>query len=111
MPLEMSSSTRGKTARLELAGELDGSSAPKVREEVERILLDKPDRLALSVEKLSFMASAGLRIIIFAKQRQPGLKIHIIRPQETVIETLKKTGFYDAVYIEQSELADEATAG
>ena len=110
MPLQMISSTRGKTARLELSGELDGSSAPKVREEVERILAAAPERLALAVENLSFMASAGLRIIIFAKQRQPSLKIHIIKPQDTVVDTLKKTGFYDSVYIEDSELADEAGA-
>ena len=111
MPLEMSSSIQGNIARLQLAGELDGSSAPKVREEVERLLANKPERLELSVENLTFMASAGLRIIIFAKQQQPNMKIHIIRPQATVIDTLKKTGFYDAVYIEQSELAAGGVAG
>ena len=110
MPLEINSSIRGKTARLVLAGELDGASAPSVRTKVEEILAQKPEQLVLAVEKLSFMASAGLRIIIFAKQRLPNLKIYVIKPQDTVLETLKKTGFYDSVYVQETDLVDEAAA-
>jgi anti-anti-sigma factor len=110
MPLAMNSSVDGKTGRLHLAGELDGNSAPAVREEVDRMMNQKLDRLVLAVEDLNFMASAGLRIIIFAKQRNPGLKIYVVKPQPTVVETLKKTGFYDAVYIQQTEPGTEASA-
>jgi len=99
MPLQMSSSTEGKTARLSLSGELDGASAPLVRDVVENVLQGCPERLVLSVEKLTFMASAGLRILIFAKQKQPELKIYLVKPQETVVDTLKKTGFYQSVYV------------
>jgi anti-anti-sigma factor len=97
--LQMSSSTEGKTARLSLSGELDGASAPLVRDVVENVLQGRPERLVLSVEKLTFMASAGLRILIFAKQKQPELKIYLVKPQETVVDTLKKTGFYQSVYV------------
>ncbi|HSA61409.1 MAG TPA: anti-sigma factor antagonist [Nitrospiraceae bacterium] len=108
MALEMSSSVQGVKALLTLSGELDGSSAPAVRETVDRLLSSSPSHLVLSVEKLSFMASAGLRILIFAKQKQPSLKIYFVKPQETVVETLKKTGFYQGVYITDSENIDEA---
>jgi len=110
MPLDMKSSVEGTTGRLQLAGELDGASAPSVRTEVEQLLTHKLDRLVLQVEQLTFMASAGLRIIIFAKQRQPQLKIYVIRPQEPIVETLRKTGFYDAVYVQDSEPGGEAAA-
>jgi len=103
MPLEMSSSVDGNTARLSLAGELDGASAPAVRDVVDGLLRGSPHRLLLLVEKLTFMASAGLRILIFAKQKQPNLRIYVVRPQETVLDTLKKTGFYQSVYIVNSE--------
>jgi len=103
MPLEMTSSTEGTTARVTLSGELDGSSASSVREAVDKVLQSHPERLVLSVEKLTFMASAGLRILIFAKQKQPGLKIYLLKPQETVIDTLKKTGFYQSVYVVDRE--------
>ena len=110
MSLDMTSSVEGTTARLTLTGQLDGASAPAVRTKIEELLTHKLDKLVLLLEGLSFMASAGLRIIIFAKQRQPQLRIYVIRPQEPIIETLKKTGFYDAVYVQDDEPADGATA-
>jgi anti-anti-sigma factor len=105
MPLQMSSSTEGKTARLTLAGELDGNSASSVRDAVDYVLQSHPERLVLSVEKLTFMASAGLRILIFAKQRQPDLKIYLVRPQDTILNTLHKTSFYQSVYVVDGESA------
>jgi anti-anti-sigma factor len=108
MPLDIQSSVKGTTARLILSGQLDGASAPAVRSEVEQLLTHKLDKLVLRVDELSFMASAGLRIIIFAKQRQPQLKIYVISPQEPILDTLKKTGFYDAVYVQQTDPGDEA---
>jgi len=103
MPLEMKSSTEGNTARLSLGGELDGSSAPAVREAVDKLLQARPERLVLELEKLTFMASAGLRILIFAKQKQQNLKIYLLKPQEIVVDTLKKTGFYQSVYVVDRE--------
>ena len=110
MPLDIESSVKGTTARLRLSGQLDGASAPAVRSEVEQLLTRKLDRLVLLVEELSFMASAGLRIIIFAKQRQPQVKIYVVGPQEPIVDTLKKTGFYDAVYVQETDPGDEAVA-
>jgi anti-anti-sigma factor len=111
MPFDMTSEVQGNTARLVLIGELDGSSAPRVREEVDKALKSTPARLVLVMDQLNFMASAGLRILIFAKQRQPDLKIYLIRPQDSVVDTLKKTGFYDGVYVQDSDVLDEAAAG
>jgi anti-anti-sigma factor len=110
MALVMNSSVDGKTARITLAGELDGNSAPAVRQTVDDVLKGAPSRLVLSVADLTFMASAGLRILIFAKQKQPNLKIYIVKPQEPIVDTLKKTGFYQSVYITESEVVDEASA-
>ena len=103
MPLQMSSSVEGTTARVVLSGELDGSSASSVRDAVDKALQGHPERLVLMVENLNFMASAGLRILIFAKQKQPGLKVYLVKPQEAVVDTLKKTGFYQGVYVVNTE--------
>ena len=61
MALDIQTAVDANTARIVLAGELDSSSAPALRETVERVLGGKPEQLVLQVEKLSFMASAGLR--------------------------------------------------
>jgi anti-anti-sigma factor len=106
MTLQMKSLIEGTTARVTLAGQLDGASAPSLRNEVEQIVGEKPERLILEMEDLTFMASAGLRIIIFAKQRLPNRKVYIIKPQNAIVETLKKTGFYDSVYIQDTDPMD-----
>jgi anti-anti-sigma factor len=80
MALDIQSTVNANTARIALSGELDGSTAPKLRETVDKILAGKPAQLVLQVEKLTFMASAGLRILIFAKQKQPNLKIYLVKP-------------------------------
>jgi anti-anti-sigma factor len=105
MALDIQSAVEAKTARIALTGELDGSAAPALRETVDRVLSGKPAQLVLQVEKLSFMASAGLRILIFAKQKQPDLKIYLVKPQPSIVDTLRKTGFYDGVYVTDNEPA------
>ena len=103
MALDIHSTVDVNTARIALAGELDGSSAPALRETVERVLGGKPAQLVLQVEKLSFMSSAGLRILIFAKQKQPGLRIYFVKPRPAIVDTLHKTGFYEGVYVTDVE--------
>ena len=103
MALDIESTSGVNSARIALAGELDGSTAPQLREAVDKILSGKPAQLVLQVEKLSFMASAGLRTIIFAKQKQPTLKIYLVKPQPAIVDTLHKTGFYDGVYVVDAE--------
>lgn len=102
MALDIQSAVDANTARITLIGELDGSTAPVLRETVDRVLGSKPAQLVLQVEELSFMASAGLRILIFAKQKQPGLKIYLVKPQPAIVDTLHKTGFYDGVYVTEA---------
>lgn len=72
MALDIQSAVDASTARITLAGELDGSSAPALREIVERVLVAKPAQLVLQVEKLSFMASAGLRFSFSPNRRGRG---------------------------------------
>ena len=102
MAFSMSSSSEGSTARLRLVGEVDGTTAPLVRAEVDKLLSSSPKSLVLQVEELTFMASAGLRVLIFAKQKQPSLVIYVVKPQAPIVDTLKKTGFYDGVYVTET---------
>src|SRR5215831_6616773 len=105
MSLDIESSVDGSTARIALTGELDSSTAPALREVVERVLGGKPAQLVLQVEQLSFMASAGLRVLIFAKQKQPGLNVYFVKPLPAIVDTLHKTGFYGGVYVTDVEPA------
>ncbi len=103
MPLTMDSSSQGNTARLKLVGEVDGTTASLMRAEVDKLLSSAPRMLILDVEELTFMSSAGLRVLIFAKQKQPTLNIYVLKPQPPIVDTLRKTGFYDGVYVTDTE--------
>jgi anti-anti-sigma factor len=103
MPLTLSPSIAGNVARLVIVGDVDGSTAPLVRDAVDKLLTNSPSTLILQVEKLGYMSSAGLRVIIFAKQKSPNLKIYMVKPQPPIVDTLKKTGFYDGVYVTETE--------
>ena len=108
MAIELKSYQKGNAGCLVLAGELDAAAAPQVRVLVEEVLALKPGKLMLYVEELRFMASAGLRILIFAKQKQPDVQIYLIKPQPPIVDTLKKTGFYESVYVLEEELGEAA---
>jgi anti-anti-sigma factor len=88
---------------LTIEGDLDSSTAPQFQEEIQKIILYKPKELVMDVEKLDFMASAGLRVIIFAKQKLGhAVKLIFVKPQEQLLETLKMTGLlYSLTIVDQ----------
>ncbi|MGK7920977.1 MAG: anti-sigma factor antagonist, partial [Trichodesmium sp.] len=67
---------------------------------VEEAAATSPKRLVLMMQDLEFMASAGLRVLIFAKQKMgTGVDIYMVGVQEMVLDTIKKTGFDQSVYL------------
>jgi anti-anti-sigma factor len=117
MPFSVTSDVANGIARVTLTGELDASSAPEFKAEVETVAATKPRRLVL-MRALEFMASAGLRVLIFAKQKMGGgTDIYVVGARPSIVDTLEMTGFqhsvvilpeYDAAQIERS---DERVAG
>ncbi|XXT23863.1 STAS domain-containing protein [Sorangium sp. So ce429] len=90
----------GGVATINLVGQLDADSAPAFMEEIVKIMALSPSRLVLMAKGLTFMSSAGLRALIYARQRLGrALPIYVVEPQESLRETLVLTGFERAVYI------------
>jgi anti-anti-sigma factor len=98
-------------ARISVSGELDAGAAPDFKAAIEKVVAERPRRLVLLMSGLEYMASAGLRVLIFAKQKLGvGTDIFIVAARAEVLETLRMTGFhhsavllddYDAARIEQ----------
>ncbi|MDD4631613.1 MAG: STAS domain-containing protein [Proteiniphilum sp.] len=83
-----------------LCGSLDSSTAPQFNEEVRQVILQNPQTLVLYVDELNFMSSAGLRVLIFAKQKLgTAASLILVRPQEQLLETLRMTGLIFSVSI------------
>jgi anti-anti-sigma factor len=104
MALEVTLKTSEDVAQITLVGELDANTAAAFKTQIEEAAKLNPQRLVLMMQDLEYMASAGLRVLIFAKQQKlPGVKIYIVGAQEMVLDTIKKTGFDQSVYLVDDE--------
>lgn len=103
MSFEVKSDVANGVAKITLTGELDASVAPLFRDEIEKAANSKVSRLVLLMNKLDYMSSAGLRTLIFAKQKMgSGVDIYVIGAQEGIVETLQMTGFHNSVIMQDS---------
>lgn len=93
MPLQIT--TQDPTddgVHMTLSGELDAASATAFMTEIKTALQQKPKRMVLFVSGLTFIASAGIRALLMALQGSRGLDVHVIAPQEQVVDTIRRTG-------------------
>ena len=87
-------------AKITLSGELDSSTAPAFKEQVEKAVAKNAKRLVLLMQDLDYMSSAGLRVLIFAKQKMgTGVDIYVVGANEMIMDTLEKTGFHHSVIL------------
>lgn len=108
MIFEATLEMRDSIALITLSGELDAATAPEFREKVEEAVTQKAKRLVLIMNDLEYMASAGLRVMIFAKQNLgPGADLFIVGAQDSVAETIEMTGFHQGVILRDSYDAAE----
>lgn len=107
MAFAVTSEVNEKVAQVTLAGELDANSAPELQQELTKVLEGDIKHLVLNVKDLQFMASAGIRMLIFAKQKKgTNLDVYVIAPQDQVKDLLTRTGLMTS-FIVQDEYAPE----
>ena len=88
----------GSVAQIELVGELDAAAAGDFRKLVDEAANEGAKRLVLLMAALEYMASAGLRALVFAKQKMgANTDIYLVGTNESVMETLELTGFHHSV--------------
>jgi anti-anti-sigma factor len=91
----------GSTTTISLSGELDASSAPQLQQTIDQSTSGDTKTVVLDCKDLEYIASAGLRVLVWAKQRKlgSGVDLYVIAPQEQVLDTLNKTGVNNSVII------------
>ena len=83
-----------------LEGRLDTTTAPDLEREF-RSSLDGITDLTVDLEKLDYISSAGLRVLLSAQRimnRQGGMRV--VHSNEAVMEVFEVTGFTDILTIE-----------
>lgn len=85
---------------LHLEGQVDTQSAPQLLQALTEIQLAELEELRIFAMELSFLSSAGLRALVFAKQKMPHTsRLIVIGGSETIKETIIRTGLGDAVML------------
>jgi anti-anti-sigma factor len=98
MAFSATSETTNGIAKITLTGELDASAAPEFKAAIEKVAAENPRRVVLLAGGLEYMASAGLRVLIFAKQKLGNqVEIFVVGAPRPVVETLEVAGFHYSV--------------
>jgi anti-anti-sigma factor len=101
MAFSVTTTMNNGTAELTLFGELDASVAGEFKTAVEKAAAEKAQRLVLNMKDLEFMSSAGLRVLVFAKQKMgTHVDIYVIAAQDAVRDTIEMTGFHHSVIMQ-----------
>ena len=98
--MEITKSIQDQSATLGLVARLDTITAPRLEEELKEILSNVTE-LVLDFEKLEYISSAGLRVLLSAQKvmsRQGSMKL--IHVNEAVMEIFEVTGFSDILTIQ-----------
>ncbi|MBQ3417145.1 MAG: STAS domain-containing protein [Ruminococcus sp.] len=88
------------TMIIALEGRLDTTTAPKLEAEL-KDALDGVTELIFDFEKLDYISSAGLRVLLSAQKvmmKQGEMKV--IHANDTIMEIFEVTGFSDILTIE-----------
>jgi anti-anti-sigma factor len=93
MSLTVTSKIESGVARITLVGRLDANTANTFKTEIEQVAATRPETLALFVEQLEYMASAGIRMLVFTKQKLgASVDIYVVAANEQIVSTLEMTG-------------------
>lgn len=90
----------GTTLKIKLEGRLDTTTAPQLEEELKEDMKNA-DNLEFDFEKLDYISSAGLRILLAAQKVMNGKQgnMELKNVNEVVMEVFEITGFVDILNI------------
>ena len=98
--LNIKKNKEGSALTVALEGRLDTTTAPQLEAELKNSLVDVQE-LTLDLEKLEYISSAGLRVLLSSQKimsKQGSMKVTHVN--DVVMEILEVTGFVDILTIE-----------
>jgi anti-sigma B factor antagonist len=88
---------------LTVSGEVDSSTAHRLREVVDAAFADRVPALTVDLDGVTFLDSAGLCVLAGAHRRaaEGGVLLRVVASSRAVIRPLQITGLYDLLAVEQ----------
>ena len=102
--MNISKNLNGAVLTIALDGRMDISTAPMLEQEI-REGLDDVTELVFDLEKLAYISSAGLRVLLLAQKkmnRQGTMKVIHVNP--TVMDIFQTIGFAGIITIDQKQI-------
>lgn len=90
-------------AKITLAGKLDATNTPDFQTELQKLIGQNIQKIVFFAKDLEYISSAGLRIIIFAKQKiGVQSQLYLIGAQETVLNIIKMSGLDNFMTVQET---------
>lgn len=90
-----------KALTLQLSGHIDSANAPAVEKEIQEFLASHPvEEITVDCEKLEYISSAGLRVILRLKKVYSSLRL--VNVSNDVYEILSMTGFTEMMEVQKA---------
>ena len=98
--MNITTTANGQELTIALEGRLDTTSAPELEKEL-GAKLDGVDSLTLEFEKLRYLSSAGLRVLLAAQKKMNAQKGSMVikHVNEMIMEVFEVTGFLDILTV------------
>ena len=102
MTLQITSTKNDSAATIKLVGTVDTKTAPEFLAKLTDLDLPSLTQLRIDMNEMTFMSSAGLRALLFAKQKMvQNSTLSVFGAYEGVVDTIKKTGLTQAIVISE----------
>ena len=105
MHMEVTSKSLEKATIIYIDGDLTTNSSPKVDDELKEILDGTTKNVIINIERVNFIASTGLRIILALGKRlnSQGLKLTVCSMNSSTKSVFDMSGFAKIIPIFESE--------
>ncbi len=98
MTLSIQSIEENEIVTLVLQGDVDTKTAPELLEVLTNLKLKEISHLKIQLTEVNFMSSAGLRALVFAKQKMVhDSVVSVVNANEEIKDVITKTGLSTAV--------------
>ena len=99
MSLEISKKQNGPALEIALSGSLDALTAPQLEAELQHCL-DGVEELVFDFSSLTYISSAGLRVMVYANKKMSSGRMKIIHVSGILLEVFEVTGLTEMLDIE-----------
>jgi len=85
----------GEVSKVKLHGHIDASIAPELMNEMKDLIARKNEikKLVFLADELEYIASAGIRAVVFAKQKiGANVQVYLVGASDVILDVFKLTG-------------------